>query len=133
MMHLSAKSHHRGLDSFWYALRRRCTYNKTRTESLAYRASDRVRATAINHQQPHHKHKTNNLRYTGACFSYGASENSVFVLGLHGERSLGVSFMQMLRKTGEGRGETGTRGRRSSVPRCKVQREAPPRRTINRI
>ena len=74
-----------------------------------------------------------NLRYTGAHSSHGASENSVSVLDLHGEQSLGVSSMQMLRKTGEGRGEAGTGDRRGSVPLCKVQREAPPRRTINRI
>jgi hypothetical protein len=35
--------------------------------------------------------------------------------------------------TGEGRGVNGIRSRRSSVPQCKVQREAPPQRTINRI
>jgi hypothetical protein len=82
----------------------------------------------------HYTHsQDSNLRYTGARFSHGASKNSVSVLDLHGERSLGVSSMQMLRKTGEGRGEAGTGGRRGSVPLCKVQREAPPRRTINRI
>jgi len=32
-----------------------------------------------------------------------------------------------------GSGENGTGGQRSSVPKCKVQREATPRRTINRI
>ena len=74
-----------------------------------------------------------NLHYTGARFSHSASENSVSVLDLHGERSLGVSFMQMLRKTREERGEAGTGGQRGSVPLCKVQCEAPPRRTINRI
>ena len=62
-----------------------------------------------------------------------ASENSVSVLDPHGERSLGVSPVRILRMTGEGRGVNGIRSRRSSVPQCKVQREAPPRRTINRI
>jgi hypothetical protein len=75
----------------------------------------------------------NNLRYAGARFSYGASENSVSMLGPHGERSLGVSPVRILRMTGEGRGVNGIRSRRSSIPQCKVQREAPPRRTINRI
>ena len=46
--------------------------------------------------------QVNNLRYSGARFSYGASENSVSVLDPHGEQSLGVSSMWMLRKTGEG-------------------------------
>jgi len=32
-----------------------------------------------------------------------------------------------------GRGETGTRGQRSSVDKCKVQHKAPPQRTINWI
>ena len=63
-------------------------------------------------QQPlttnHYTHsQDSNLRYTGARFSHGASKNSVSVLDLHGERSLGVSSMQMLRKTGEGRSEIG--------------------------
>ena len=75
----------------------------------------------------------NNLHYTGACFSHGASENSISVLDLHGEQSLGVSFMQKLRKTGEGRGKAGTGGQRSSIPLCKVQHEALPRWTINQI
>ena len=74
-----------------------------------------------------------NLHYTGTCFSHSASKNSVSMLDLHGEQSLGVSFMQMLRKTKEGRGEAGTGGWRGSVPLCKVQHEASPRRTINWI
>ena len=68
----------------------------------------------------------NNLCYTSAHFSYSASENSVSMLDLYGEQSLGVSFMQKLRKTGEGRGEAGTGGQRGSVPLCKVQCEALP-------
>ncbi|KIM36006.1 hypothetical protein M413DRAFT_14222 [Hebeloma cylindrosporum] len=47
------------------------------------------------------------LPYADARFSYGASENSVSVLGLRGERSLGVSLVQTLRMAGEGRGGNG--------------------------
>jgi hypothetical protein len=66
----------------------------------AYRESDRVRATVI---RPTHLLHTqdNNLRYDRRTFLYGASENSVSLLGLHGERSLGVSPVQVLRMTGE--------------------------------
>jgi hypothetical protein len=42
-----------------------------------------------------------NLCYAGACSYYGASENSVSVLGPRGERSLGVSLARMLRTARE--------------------------------
>ena len=43
----------------------------------------------------------NNLRYAGARFSYGASENSVSMLVPCGERSLGVSLARKLKTARE--------------------------------
>jgi len=66
----------------------------------AYHESDQVHMTA---NRPTHLLHTqdNNLCYNWCTFLYGASKNSVSLLGLHGERSLRVSSVQALRMTGE--------------------------------
>jgi len=52
----------------------------------AYRESDRVRATANRPTHSESLHiQDNNLHYDRRTFLYCASENSVSLLGLHGE------------------------------------------------